>query len=52
VLIENVAFGCEDEYPVLFHGDMITSAATPPKLAAASDTNARSIPSIPSMDRP
>jgi hypothetical protein len=27
VLIENVAFGCEDEYLVLFHGDMITSAA-------------------------
>jgi hypothetical protein len=29
MLIENAAFGCEDEYLVLFHGDMITSAATP-----------------------
>lgn len=56
VPIENVAFGREDKYVVLFHGYMITSAATPAiratKLATASDTNARSIPSMPFMDRP
>jgi len=30
VLIENVAFGREDEQPVLFRGYVITSAAKPP----------------------
>jgi len=54
VPIENVALGREDKYMVLLHDDMITSAATPAiratKLATASDTNARSIPSMPFMD--
>jgi hypothetical protein len=56
VLIENVPFGREDKHLVLFRGYIIRSAAKPPnqamKLATASDTNARSMPPMPSHGPP